>query len=109
MSEDFAFYGRLLSGTEQIRERWKRGVSVVENLMGDALGRMYVERHFPPAAKARMDELVANLREAYRVSINEFAASGWNSTLVGAITLPITAPVAGPLGVSIDTVWPGAA
>ena len=71
VAEDFAFYGRLLSGTEQIRERWKRGVSVVENLMGDALGRMYVERHFPPAAKARMDELVANLREAYRVSINE--------------------------------------
>ncbi|MDY6995325.1 MAG: M13 family metallopeptidase [Actinomycetota bacterium] len=70
VAEDFAFYGRLLSGTEQIRERWKRGVSVVENLMGDALGRLYVERHFPPQAKARMDELVANLREAYRVSID---------------------------------------
>ncbi|MCK0177137.1 M13 family metallopeptidase [Mycolicibacterium sp. F2034L] len=67
---DFAFYGRLLSGTEQIRDRWKRGVSVVESLMGDALGKLYVERHFPPNAKARMDELVANLREAYRVSIN---------------------------------------
>lgn len=37
--------------------------------MGDAVGKLYVERHFPPAAKARMDELVANLREAYRVSI----------------------------------------
>lgn len=70
VAEDFAFYGRLLSGTEEIRERWKRGVSVVENLMGDALGRLYVARHFPPQAKARMDELVANLREAYRVSIN---------------------------------------
>jgi putative endopeptidase len=71
VAEDFAFYGRTLSGTEQIRDRWKRGVSVVENLMGDALGRLYVERHFPPGAKARMDELVANLREAYRVSISE--------------------------------------
>ncbi|MHA0284988.1 M13 family metallopeptidase [Mycobacterium sp. C3-094] len=71
VAEDFAFYGRLLSGTEQIRDRWKRGVSVVESLMGDALGRLYVERYFPPQAKARMDELVANLREAYRVSINE--------------------------------------
>jgi neprilysin/putative endopeptidase len=71
VAEDFAFYGRLLSGTEAIRERWKRAVSVVESLMGDALGRLYVERHFPPQAKARMDELVANLREAYRVSINE--------------------------------------
>jgi predicted metalloendopeptidase len=60
-----------LSGTESIRERWKRGVSVVENLMGDVLGKLYVERHFPPDAKARMDELVANLREAYRVSINQ--------------------------------------
>ncbi|AFM14998.1 endothelin-converting enzyme [Mycolicibacterium chubuense NBB4] len=70
VAEDFAFYGRLLSGTEEIRDRWKRGVSVVESLMGDALGRLYVARYFPPQAKARMDELVANLREAYRVSIN---------------------------------------
>jgi putative endopeptidase len=71
IAEDFAFYGRLLSGTEEIRDRWKRAVSVVENLMGDAVGKLYVERHFPPDAKARMDELVANLREAYRVSIND--------------------------------------
>ncbi|ODQ90605.1 M13 family metallopeptidase [Mycolicibacterium holsaticum] len=70
VAEDFAFYGRLLSGTEQIRDRWKRAVSVVESLMGDAVGRLYVQRHFPPRAKERMDELVANIREAYRVSIN---------------------------------------
>jgi neprilysin/putative endopeptidase len=70
VEQDFEFYGRLLSGTEQIRDRWKRGVGVVESLMGEALGKLYVERHFPPNAKARMDELVANLREAYRVSIN---------------------------------------
>ena len=73
VAEDFEFYGRRLSGTEELRERWKRGVSVVEGLMGDAVGRLYVERHFPPLAKARMDELVANLREAYRVSINSLA------------------------------------
>ncbi|CAJ1586427.1 M13 family metallopeptidase [[Mycobacterium] wendilense] len=71
VAEDFSFYGRTLSGTEAIRERWKRGVSLVENLMGDALGKLYVERHFPPEHKARMDVLVANLREAYRVSIND--------------------------------------
>lgn len=71
VAADFEFYGRRLSGTEEIRARWKRGVSVVEALMGDALGRLYVQRHFPPHAKARMDELVANLREAYRVSIDE--------------------------------------
>jgi putative endopeptidase len=71
VEEDFAFYGRTLSGTEQIRDRWKRAVSLVESLMGDAVGRLYVQRHFPPEAKARMDELVANLREAYRRSITE--------------------------------------
>jgi putative endopeptidase len=71
VAEDFAFYGRRLSGTEELRDRWKRAVSVVESLMGDAVGRLYVDRHFPPQAKARMDELVANLREAYRVSIND--------------------------------------
>ncbi|MHA7661481.1 M13 family metallopeptidase [Mycolicibacterium sp. HS_4_1] len=69
VKENFEFYGRLLSGTEEIRDRWKRGVGLVEGLMGDAVGKLYVDRHFPPAHKARMDELVANLREAYRVSI----------------------------------------
>ncbi len=71
VAEDFSFYGRTLSGTEQIRERWKRGVALVESLLGDAVGRLYVEEHFPPEAKARMDVLVANLREAYRVSITD--------------------------------------
>lgn len=69
VAEDFEFYGRRLSGTEQIRDRWKRGVSLVESMMGDAVGRLYVARHFPPDAKARIDALVKNLREAYRVSI----------------------------------------
>jgi putative endopeptidase len=71
VAENFDFYGRTLSGTEEIRDRWKRGVALVENLMGDAVGKLYVDRHFPPDAKARMDELVANLREAYRVSISD--------------------------------------
>ncbi|GAA4369055.1 M13 family metallopeptidase [Agromyces bauzanensis] len=67
---NFDFYGRTLSGTPQLRERWKRGVSLVEGAMGEAVGRIYVERHFPPAAKAAMDDLVANLVEAYRRSIS---------------------------------------
>lgn len=71
VDEDFTFYGRTLSGTEQTRERWKRAVSLVESLMGDAVGRLYVDRHFPPQSKERMDSLVANLREAYRVSISD--------------------------------------
>ncbi|WP_197383044.1 M13 family metallopeptidase [Mycolicibacterium mengxianglii] len=71
VAEDFAFYGRTLSGTEAIRDRWKRGVALVENLMGDALGKLYVEKYFPPESKARMDVLVENLRKAYRVSISD--------------------------------------
>ncbi|GAA1516623.1 putative endopeptidase [Agromyces terreus] len=67
---NFDFYGRTLSGTPQLRERWKRGVSLVEGAMGEAVGRIYVERHFPPTAKAAMDDLVANLVEAYRQSID---------------------------------------
>ncbi|WP_136708379.1 M13-type metalloendopeptidase [Agromyces sp. H66] len=70
---NFDFYGRTLSGTPQLRERWKRGVSLVEGAMGEAVGRIYVERHFPPAAKAAMDDLVANLVEAYRQSISALA------------------------------------
>ncbi|MGH1562435.1 M13 family metallopeptidase [Mumia sp. DW29H23] len=66
---NFAFYGRTLSGTDELRARWKRGVSFVEGSIGEGLGRLYVERHFPPAAAARMEELVANLVEAYRRSI----------------------------------------
>ncbi|MFF2388717.1 M13 family metallopeptidase [Agromyces sp. NPDC058104] len=66
---NFDFYGRTLTGTPQMRERWKRGVSLVEGAMGEAVGRIYVERHFPPAAKEAMDELVANLVLAYRESI----------------------------------------
>jgi putative endopeptidase len=71
VAADFDFYGRLLTGAEQIRDRWKRGVSLVESLMGDAVGKLYVQRHFPPDAKARVDALVDNLQEAYRISIGD--------------------------------------
>ncbi len=71
VAADFDFYGRRLTGTEQIRDRWKRAVSLVESLMGDAVGKLYVQRHFPPGAKARIDELVSNLQAAYRISIND--------------------------------------
>jgi putative endopeptidase len=71
VEEDFAFHGRTLSGTPQLRERWKRGVGFVEGALGEAVGKIYVERHFPPAAKERMAELVAHLVEAYRRSISE--------------------------------------
>ncbi len=66
---NFAFYGTTITGTPEIRERWKRGVSFVEGALGEAVGRVYVERHFPAESKTQMDELVAHLVEAYRQSI----------------------------------------
>ncbi|MFF5624374.1 M13 family metallopeptidase [Microbacterium sp. NPDC012755] len=71
VQENFSFYGTELSGVPTIRERWKRGVSVTEGALGEAIGKVYVERHYPPTAKAAMDELVDNLIEAYRQSIAE--------------------------------------
>ncbi|WP_102193334.1 M13 family metallopeptidase [Microbacterium aurantiacum] len=71
VQENFSFYGTELSGVPSIRERWKRGVSVTEGALGEAIGKVYVERHYPPTAKAAMDELVANLIEAYRQSITD--------------------------------------
>ena len=70
VQQDFAFYGRTLSGTPQIRDRWKRGVALVEASVGEAVGRLYVDRHFPASSKERMTALVANLVEAYRQSIS---------------------------------------
>ena len=67
--ENFDFYGRTLSGTPEQRERWKRGVAFVEASVGESVGKLYVERHFPPGHKAEMDTLVDHLLEAYRQSI----------------------------------------
>ena len=67
---NFDFYGKTLRGVPEDRPRWKRGVELVETGLGEAVGREYVARHFPPQAKARMDELVANLMTAYRQSID---------------------------------------
>ncbi len=73
VQERFGFYGTVLSGTPVLKERWKRGVDLVEGALGEAVGRVYVERHFSPVAKERMDDLVANLIEAYRRSITDLA------------------------------------
>ena len=66
---NFDFYGRTLNGTPELRERWKRGVAFVEDAIGEAVGAVYVSRHFPPSSKQMMDELVDNLAAAYRSSI----------------------------------------
>ncbi|GAA2523567.1 M13 family metallopeptidase [Rarobacter incanus] len=73
---NFDFYGRTLTGATEVRTRWKRGVSLVEGALGEVVGRLYVERHFPATHKARMDELVANLIEAYRRSITNLEWMG---------------------------------
>ncbi len=71
VSENFAFYGTQLTGVPVNRERWKRGVSLAEAALGEAIGKVYVERHFNADAKEAMDGLVAHLIEAYRASIRE--------------------------------------
>jgi putative endopeptidase len=67
--ENFNFYGRVLTGAEELRTRWKRGVAFVQDCVGEAVGRRYTSRHFPPEHKRRMLELVGNLIAAYRQSI----------------------------------------
>jgi putative endopeptidase len=69
VAENFRFYGTILMGTPELRERWKRGVALVELSVGEAVGKIYVDRYYSPTAKERMDQLVANLIEAYRRSI----------------------------------------
>jgi len=69
VAEDFAFGQHTLRGVPEIQPRWKRAVATLDRLLGFALGRLYVERYFPPASKARIDALIANLMDAYRQSI----------------------------------------
>ncbi len=71
VEEDFAFNQGVLQGTQQAPDRWKRGTRLVDRLMGEALGKMYVAKYFPPMTKARIDELVRNLLKAYAASIDQ--------------------------------------
>lgn len=72
----FDLHGRTLKGIEEIRPRWKRAIESIDETLGEIAGRLYVEKHFSPDAKRRMDELVANLREAFRISIDELEWMG---------------------------------
>ena len=69
VNENFNFYGTTLSGTPALKQRWKRGVGLVEGALGEAVGQIYVQRHFGESAKTKMVELVKNLITAYRKSI----------------------------------------
>ncbi|WP_121102892.1 M13 family metallopeptidase [Litorimonas taeanensis] len=67
---NFEFYGRTLRGQEEQRPRWKRGVSLVNGTLGEVVGKVYVKEYFPPASKAQMQELVENLRGAFKEGID---------------------------------------
>jgi putative endopeptidase len=74
VNENFDFYGRTLTGTPELKPRWKRALGELENSVGDLLGKEYVARHFPPEAKRRMDQLVSNLLKAFDGGIADL---GW--------------------------------
>ena len=71
---NFGFWGKAMSGRQEDRPRWKRAVSSVEGCLGEALGQLYVAKYFPPAAKERMEKLVANLQIALgeRIDVQEW-------------------------------------
>ena len=76
VNENFAFYGKQLQGTDELRPRWKRGVGMVESCLGEAVGELYTAKHFPATHKAAMEQLVADLIEAYRGSISQLEWMG---------------------------------
>src|SRR5581483_4498143 len=82
--EYFAFYGHALSGQPQQQERWKRAVDGLDADLGEALGQLYLQRYFPPAAKEQMLALVENLRAAYAVRIEHLS---WMSPATKKVAL----------------------
>ena len=67
----FEFNGKVIAGRQQQPPRWKRGVTEVEQALGEPVGRLYIEKYFKPEAKARMDALIRNLLAAFKVGIEE--------------------------------------
>jgi len=70
VNTQFAFYGTTLNGTPQLKDRWKRGVDLVNGSLGEAVGQVYVQKYFPPESKAKADELVRNLISAMDKRLN---------------------------------------
>jgi putative endopeptidase len=69
VEEDFAFYARTLRGTPMLEDRWKRGVSVTNGVLGDAVGKLFVERHFPAESKAKLQAMVQTIVDAFRARV----------------------------------------
>lgn len=81
VEQNFDFYGRTMSGTKEMKPRWKRAVGAVNGMLGEAVGQMYVEKYFPSEAKQRMTELVRNLQSALGERIE---AQEWMSDVTKA-------------------------
>ena len=93
--QNFYFYRTVLSGVKKMEPRWKRGVSVVSGRLGEIIGKVYVEKHFNQDAKDRMLDLVENLREAYRLSIEELDWMGDSTKAQAQIKLEKFRPKVG--------------
>jgi predicted metalloendopeptidase len=114
VDERFAFSGTVLKGIPENRARWKRGIALLDDAMGEALGKLYVEKYFPPQNKARMEALVQNLLDAYRRDIDTLdwmspdtkkGAKEKLATLVTKIGYPNTWRDYGALQISRDDLW----
>jgi putative endopeptidase len=95
VEENFRFYGEELRGVKEIQPRWKRVVSVIDGNIGEALGKIYVEKYFPPAAKKRMDALVQNLLAAYRERIESRDWMGPDTKKLALVKLAAVMPKIG--------------
>ncbi len=73
---NFDFHGRTISGTEENQPRWKRAIQATDQQIGEAVGKIYVDRHFEAESKTRMDEMIGNLREAFGIAISELEWMG---------------------------------
>jgi predicted metalloendopeptidase len=114
VDERFAFNGTVLKGIPENRARWKRGIALIDEAMGEALGKLYVEKYFPPQNKARMEALVRNLLDAYRRDVDTLdwmspvtkkGAQEKLSKLVTKIGYPNTWRDYGALQISRDDLW----
>jgi putative endopeptidase len=89
---NFDFFGRTINGQPEPRERWKRAIDEVNGAMGEAVGELYVQRHFPPEAKAQMLELVENLRTAYGERIDRLTWMSADTKIVAREKLAAFVP-----------------
>ena len=91
----FEFYGKTLRGQEEQRDRWKRAVASIDGTLGEAVGKVYVERHFPPEHKAAMDDLVKNLRKAMAQNLDNLDWMGDDTKVEARAKLAAFEPLIG--------------